>query len=70
MILLIRNSIVLKSIHAVEHFHLMLLAPDLDFVRQITNHDLPLFRKIQLGQHAHDFAVGMKSELEVSMYGQ
>lgn len=31
----------LKSIQAVEHFHVMLFDPDMDFVRSITNGDVP-----------------------------
>ncbi len=36
----------LKSIHAVEHFHVMLYDPDPAFVQKITNGDVPLSRKI------------------------
>ncbi|KAG0650700.1 N-acetylglucosamine-induced 1 [Hyphodiscus hymeniophilus] len=36
----------LKSVHAVEHFHVMLFDPDPDFVREITNGDVPLSRKV------------------------
>ncbi|KAL9084795.1 MAG: hypothetical protein Q9159_005031 [Coniocarpon cinnabarinum] len=32
----------LKSVHAVEHFHVMLHDPDPGFVRNITNGDVPL----------------------------
>ncbi|KAI9659019.1 MAG: hypothetical protein M1821_001979 [Bathelium mastoideum] len=38
----------LKSIHAVEHFHVMLYKPDMDFVREITHNDIPLAVKVQL----------------------
>ncbi|KAK2026834.1 hypothetical protein LX32DRAFT_565496 [Colletotrichum zoysiae] len=31
----------LKSVHAVEHFHVMLFNPDPDFIREITNGDVP-----------------------------
>lgn len=37
----------LKSIHAVEHFHVMLYDPNMDFVRTVTNGDVPLFRKVK-----------------------
>ncbi|KAI2618486.1 hypothetical protein GGR54DRAFT_157709 [Hypoxylon sp. NC1633] len=36
----------LKSIHAVEHFHVMLYDPDPEFIDQITNGDVPLCRKV------------------------
>lgn len=36
----------LKSIHAVEHFHVMLYDPDADFVREITDGDVPLSEKV------------------------
>ncbi|KAK0119040.1 hypothetical protein ONS95_007904 [Cadophora gregata] len=36
----------LKSIGTVEHFHVMLYDPDPDFVRKITNGDVPLSQKI------------------------
>ncbi|KAI9837951.1 MAG: hypothetical protein M1838_004697 [Thelocarpon superellum] len=37
----------LKSIHAAEHFHVMLYDPDPGFVRDITNNDVPLSEKVQ-----------------------
>lgn len=39
----------LKSIHAVEHFHVMLYDPDVEFIRQITHGDRPLFEKLKSG---------------------
>ncbi|KAI0136654.1 hypothetical protein BJ170DRAFT_589623 [Xylariales sp. AK1849] len=36
----------LKSVHAVEHFHVMLFDPDEAFVDEITNGDIPLCRKV------------------------
>ena len=36
----------LKSIHAVEHFHVMLYDPDPAFVDEVTNGDIPLSKKI------------------------
>ncbi|CAK4034361.1 Hypothetical predicted protein [Lecanosticta acicola] len=42
-----KNWAGLKSIHAVEHFHVMLFNPDMDFVREITNDDVPLFLKVK-----------------------
>ena len=35
----------LKSVHAVEHFHVMLYKPDRDFLKQITNGDVPMTEK-------------------------
>lgn len=40
-----KNWSSLKSIHAVEHFHVMLFDPDPDFVRCITGGDVPLAEK-------------------------
>ncbi|KAF2662035.1 hypothetical protein K491DRAFT_687018 [Lophiostoma macrostomum CBS 122681] len=37
-----KNWAALKSVHAVEHFHVMLYDPDLDFVKFITNGDVPM----------------------------
>lgn len=34
-----KNWAALKSIHAVEHIHVMLYDPDPSFVKSITNHD-------------------------------
>ena len=36
----------LKSVHAVEHFHVMLQDPDLKFVEEITDGDVPLSQKV------------------------
>ncbi|KAH7417178.1 hypothetical protein BKA64DRAFT_657205 [Cadophora sp. MPI-SDFR-AT-0126] len=36
----------LKSIKAVEHFHVMLYDPDPEFVKKITNGDVPLSQKV------------------------
>ena len=36
----------LKSIHAVEHFHVMLYDPDPKFVEEITGGDVPLSRRV------------------------
>lgn len=35
----------LKSVHAVEHFHVMLYDPDLAFIEEITHGDVPLSKK-------------------------
>ncbi|CAI7649524.1 unnamed protein product [Penicillium pancosmium] len=36
----------LKSVHAVEHFHVMLHRPDMAFVREITGDDVPLIERV------------------------
>lgn len=36
----------LKSVHAVEHFHVMLHRPDMAFVREITCGDVPLIERV------------------------
>lgn len=36
----------LKSVHAVEHFHVMLHRPDMAFVREITCGDVPLIERM------------------------
>ncbi|WEW58987.1 hypothetical protein PRK78_004455 [Emydomyces testavorans] len=36
----------LKSVHSLEHFHIMLKAPDQEFVHEITNGDVPLIEKM------------------------
>lgn len=41
-----KNWASLKSIHAVEHFHVMLFNPDCGFVKKITNNDVPLVDKL------------------------
>ncbi|KAL2877752.1 hypothetical protein SGCOL_006914 [Colletotrichum sp. CLE4] len=37
----------LKSVHAVEHFHVMLFDPDPAFIREITNGDVPQCEKFE-----------------------
>lgn len=37
----------LKSIHSVEHFHVLLLDPDPHFIKRITNGDVPLRDKVK-----------------------
>lgn len=44
-----KNWSALKSIHAVEHFHVMLFDPDLEFIRRITGGDVPLATKVKMG---------------------
>ncbi|KKA21028.1 hypothetical protein T310_4934 [Rasamsonia emersonii CBS 393.64] len=36
----------LKSVHAIEHFHVMLYKPDMEFVKEVTNGDVPLIETI------------------------
>lgn len=40
-----KNWKALKSIHSVEHFHVMLFDPDPAFVEGVTHGDVPLSRK-------------------------
>ncbi|CAG8955476.1 hypothetical protein HYFRA_00010343 [Hymenoscyphus fraxineus] len=39
-----KNWSALKSVRGVEHFHVMLFDPDPEFIREITNGDIPLSR--------------------------
>lgn len=41
-----KNWASLKSVHAVEHFHVMLYDPDMTFVEEITNGDVPMVAKV------------------------
>jgi hypothetical protein len=41
-----KNWRILKSVHAVEHFHVMLYDPQPEFVKEITNGDIPLSQKV------------------------
>lgn len=47
-----KNWSSLKSIHAVEHFHVMLFNPDMDFVREVTHGVTPLFEKVKASQES------------------
>lgn len=38
----------LKSVHAVEHFHVMLHRPDMEFIREITRGDVPLIERVRV----------------------
>ncbi|KAL8719136.1 MAG: hypothetical protein Q9225_003825 [Loekoesia sp. 1 TL-2023] len=40
-----KNWKALKSIHSVEHFHVMMFDPDPAFVEEVTHGDVPLSRK-------------------------
>jgi hypothetical protein len=44
-----KNWASLKSIHAVEHFHVMLFNPDARFVEDVTDGDVALLDKIKIG---------------------
>lgn len=37
-----KNPNSLKSVHSIEHIHVMLFDPDPNFVRKVTNGDVPL----------------------------
>jgi hypothetical protein len=39
----------LKSVHAVEHFHVMMYRPDAQFLKEITNGDVPMTEKFRTG---------------------
>lgn len=41
-----KNWTALKSIHSVEHFHVMLFDPDPNLIEEVTHGDIPLSRKI------------------------
>ncbi|MCJ1470097.1 hypothetical protein MMC07_008742 [Pseudocyphellaria aurata] len=41
-----RNWKSLKSIQGIEHFHVMLHDPDMDFVREVTNGDIPTSQRV------------------------
>ena len=45
-----RNWGALKSVHAVEHFHVMLFDPPEGFVRQVTGGDVSLAEKVMRGE--------------------
>ena len=45
-VLWFKNWRSLKSIHAVEHFHVMLYDPPREFVKEITHDDVPLSEKV------------------------
>jgi len=44
-----RNWGALKSVHAVEHFHVMLFDPPKEFVREVTGGDVSLAEKVEGG---------------------
>lgn len=41
-----KNWAALKTVHAIEHFHVMLFDPDMEFVKKITGGDRPYSEKI------------------------
>jgi len=41
-----KNWAALKSVHALEHFHVMLFEPDAAFVERITGGDVPMSSKV------------------------
>ena len=40
-----KNWGAIKSVHAIEHFHVMLLDPDRDYIQEITNNDVPTYKR-------------------------
>lgn len=40
-----RNPPALKSVLGLEHFHVMLYQPDMEFVREITRGDVPMIER-------------------------
>jgi hypothetical protein len=47
-----KNPKSLKSVHAVEYFHVMLLDPERDFIEEITGGDIPLCSQSAKCRHA------------------
>jgi hypothetical protein len=45
-VLWFKNWKSLKSVHTLEHLHVILNNPDKEFIREITNGDVPLIEKI------------------------
>jgi hypothetical protein len=43
-----KNWSSIKSIHAIEHFHVMIYDPSAAFVEEITNGDVPQIEKVAL----------------------
>ena len=41
----------LKSVHAVEHFHVMMNNPDRNFIKRVTNGDVALIEKFSKEGH-------------------
>lgn len=46
-----RNWASLKSVHSVEHFHVMIFNADSKFVEEVTEGDVPLFKTNEFGGH-------------------
>lgn len=47
-----RNGRSLKSVQALEHFHVMLYNPDREFLRRVTNGDIAMIDKLRNGKNA------------------
>ena len=45
-----KNFARLKSIHALEHFHVMLYDPDPGFMREVTGGDVPMSQRERVGK--------------------
>ncbi len=48
-VLWFRNWSALKSVHSIEHFHVMLLDPGQEFLDEVTGFDVPMFKKKEFG---------------------
>lgn len=48
-VLWFRNWAALKSVHSIEHFHVMLHNPDKDFLTKVTHGDVPMFKRKEFG---------------------
>lgn len=42
-----KNWAALKSVHALEHFHVMLYDPDASFIASVTDGDVPMCEKLK-----------------------
>ena len=42
-----KNWKALKSVHSVEHFHVMLKGPDPSFLDEVTNGDIPMCKQLE-----------------------
>ena len=45
-----KNWAKLKSIHSMEHFHVMMKDPDMDFIKEITKGDQPVSAQFAEGE--------------------
>lgn len=54
----------LKSIHAVEHFHVLLFEPDEEFVERVTRGDVALRDKVKMTKGREEGEEGKEEEEE------